>query len=135
MDVWLLTQEGAIRVPRAMQARPDTFRTTLAPSRDGSVVAVACLWTWYGRADLWAQAGLPLGLGPALSRPALQGGKAHNARRDARNIAVRRRAGMLPQASVAPAERRATRARLRRRLPRARQRGALLAPGPQTTRP
>src|SRR5262249_37847130 len=43
-------------------------------------------------------------------------------------MAVRLRGGMLPQASGSPAERRATRDRVRRRLPLMRPRAARLAP-------
>jgi hypothetical protein len=46
---------------------------------------------------------------------AIHGGKAKNDKIDAHKIAVRFRGGMLPQASVYPAEMRATRDVLRRR--------------------
>jgi transposase len=58
---------------------------------------------------------------------AIHGGKAKNETIDAHTIAVLLRGGMLPQASVSPAEMRATRDRLRRRMPLARTRGVLLA--------
>jgi transposase len=57
---------------------------------------------------------------------AMHGGKAKNDKIDARNIAVLCRGGMLPQAYVYPAERRATRDLLRRRMSLMRQRAALL---------
>ena len=63
---------------------------------------------------------------------ALHGGKAKHDQLDAHPIAVLLRGGMLPQAAVSPAERRATRDRRRRRLHLARQRGELLAPGQHT---
>jgi transposase len=47
---------------------------------------------------------------------AIHGGKANTDQLDAQNIAVLLRGGMLPQASVSPAERRATRDLLRRRF-------------------
>jgi transposase len=59
---------------------------------------------------------------------AIHGGKAKHDRIDAHNIAVLRRGGMLPQAYVYPAERRATRDLLRRRMPLMRHRAGLLAP-------
>ena len=71
--------------------------------------------------------GIPCVLGHALSMQAIHGGKAKNDTIDAHTIAVLLRGGMLPQASVSPAERRATRDLLRRRMPLARTRGALLA--------
>jgi transposase len=57
---------------------------------------------------------------------ARHGGNANNDRIDAQKIAVLRRGGMLPQASVYPAEIRATRDLLRRRVPLMRQRAELL---------
>jgi transposase len=58
---------------------------------------------------------------------AIHGGKAKNDKSDAHKIAVLLRGGMLPQAYVYPAEMRATRDLLRRRMHLARKRGALLA--------
>jgi transposase len=57
---------------------------------------------------------------------AIHGGKAQNDRIDARKIAVLRRGGMSPQASVDPAEMRATRDLLRRRMPFMPKRAELL---------
>jgi transposase len=58
---------------------------------------------------------------------AIHGGKAKNDKIDAQKIAALLRGGMLPQASVYPAEMRATRDLLRRRMHLARKRGELLA--------
>jgi transposase len=63
---------------------------------------------------------------------AIHGGKAKNDKIDAHKIAVLLRGGMLPQAYVYPAERRATRDLLRRRMHLARKRGELLAHGHNT---
>jgi transposase len=57
---------------------------------------------------------------------AIHGGKAKNDRVDAQKIAVLLRGGMLPQASVYPAEMRATRDLLRRRMHLMRTRAELL---------
>jgi transposase len=57
---------------------------------------------------------------------AIHGGKAKNDKIDAHKIAVLLRGGMLPQADVYPAEMRATRDLLRRRMSLMRQRAALL---------
>ena len=62
-----------------------------------------------------ARAGIPCGLGHALSRKALHGGQAKHATIDAQKIAGLLRGGLLPQAAVSPAARRATRDLLRRR--------------------
>src|SRR5882672_7182014 len=64
---------------------------------------------------------------PEALLKAITGGKAKNDKIDAHKIAVLLRGGLLPQASVYPAEMRATRDLLRRRMPLARTRGALLA--------
>ena len=128
MYVCILTQDGEMMVQRDMQASPDTFLKAIAPYRDGIVVAVECMFTWYGLADLCAPEGMPLVLGHALSLQAIHGGKATNARIEAHQIAVLLRGGRLPQASVSPATRRATRALLRRRMELMRQRAELLPP-------
>jgi hypothetical protein len=56
---------------------------------------------------------------------AIHGGQATNDTIDAQKIAVLRRGGMLPQASVYPTDMRATRDRLRRRMHLMRQRAEL----------
>jgi transposase len=118
-----------------MKASPDTFLKAIAPYREGLVVAVEGLFTWYGRADRCAQEGIAFVLGHALSRKALHGGQAKNDNIDAQKIAVLLRGGMLPQAAVSPAERRATRDLLRRRTPLMRKRADLLAHVQQTNSP
>ena len=135
MDGGILRQDGAVVLHRNMPASPDALLKALAPSRDHLVVAVECLFPWDGLADLWAHAGLPCVLGPALSLQALHGGQAQNEKLDSQNMAVLRRGGRLPQASVSPAAMRATRDLLWRRWPLTRQRAELLAHLPQTHRP
>jgi transposase len=127
MYVCILDQAGATLVHRHRTATPEALLTVIAPSRAQIVLAAACLFPWYGRADLWAEHGIPVVLGHALSMKAIHGGKATNEKIDAHKIAGLLRGGMLPQASVYPAAMRATRALLRRRMHLARQRGALLA--------
>jgi Transposase len=128
MSVCMLNHDGESLVHRAMQAGPETFLQVIAPSREDMVVAVACLLTWYGLADLCAPHGRPFVRGHARSRKALPGGQAKTDRIDARKIAVLLRGGRLPQASVSPAAMRATRALLRRRMPLMRQRAEWLGP-------
>src|SRR5438105_52206 len=70
---------------------------------------------------------MPCVRGHALSMPAIPGGTATNDTSAAQTMAVLRRGGMLPQASGYPAAMRATRALLRRRMPRMRTRAELLA--------
>jgi transposase len=87
-------------------------------------------WDWL--ADLGAEEDIPVVLGHALSMKAIHGGKAKHDQIDSHKSAVLLRGGMLPQAYGYPAERRATRALLRRRMHLAHKRGALLAHVPNT---
>jgi transposase len=127
MYVCLLNQDGESMLHRNMQASPETFLKAIMPSREAMVGAVACLFTWYGLADLWAPAGIPCVLGHARSMKAIHGGQAKHDTIDAHKMAVLLRGGMLPQASVSPAARRAPRDLRRRRMSLTRQRAALLA--------
>jgi len=70
---------------------------------------------------------MPFVLGHALSMKAIHGGKAKNDTIDSHQIAVVLRGGMLPQAYVYPADMRATRDLLRRRMHLMRKRAELLA--------
>src|ERR671923_358708 len=127
MYVCVLRQDGEILLHRNMKAAPEPFLKAVAPYRDGLVVAVECIFTWYWLADLCAQEGIPFVLGHALYMKAIHGGKAKNDKIDAQKMAVLLRGGMLPQAYVYPAAMRATRDLLRRRMPLMRKRAELLA--------
>jgi hypothetical protein len=52
MYVCIVTQDGEILLHRYMKAAPEPFLKAVAPSWDGLVVAVACIFTWYWLADL-----------------------------------------------------------------------------------
>jgi hypothetical protein len=134
MDVCLVRHAGAMLLHRTMTAAPAPFLQAVAPSRDGWVVAVACIFPWSWLADFWAAAGIPGVLGHALSMPAMHGGKATNAKSDSPTMAALLRGGMRPQASVSPAALRATRVLLRRRTHLMRKRADLFAHGPNTHR-
>ena len=127
MYLCLLNRDGEILVHRNMPASPEPFLTAIAPYREDLVVWVECLFTWDWLADLCAREGIPFVLGHALSMKAIHGGKAKNDTIDAQKIAVLLRGGMLPQAYVYPAEMRAPRDLLRRRIHLMRQRAELLA--------
>ena len=127
MYVCVLNQAGETLLHRNMKTDPEIFLKVIAPYREGIVVAVECMFTWYWLADLCADEGIPFVLGHALSMKAIHGGKAKNDQIDSRKIAVLLRGGMLPQAYVYPAEMRATRDLLRRRMHLAHKRGELLA--------
>ena len=127
MYVCILNQDGEILLHRNMKAAPEPFLKAIAPYREDLVVCVECIFTWYWLADLCAQEGIPFVLGHALYMKAIHGGKAKNDKIDAQKIAVLLRGGMLPQAYVYPAEMRATRDLLRRRMHLMRKRAELLA--------
>jgi transposase len=127
MYVCILNQAGETLLHRNMKTNPETFLKAIAPYRDGIVVAVECMFTWYWLADLCADAGIPFVLGHALYMKAIHGGKAKNDKIDSQKIAALLRGGMLPQAYVYPAQMRATRDLLRRRMHLAHKRAELLA--------
>jgi transposase len=135
MYLCVLNQDGEIVLHRNMKAAPDTFLKAIAPYREDLVVCVECIFTWYWLADLCTQEGIPFVLGHALYMKAIHGGKAKNDKIDAHKIAVLLRGGMVPQAYVYPAERRATRDLLRRRMYLTRKRAALLTHVQQTNCP
>jgi transposase len=126
-SVCILDQAGETLLHRNMKTNPETFLKAIAPYRDGIVVAVECLFTWYGLADLCADEDIPFVLGHALYMKAIHGGKAKNDTIDSQKIAALLRGGLLPQAYVSPAKMRATRDLLRRRMPLAHKRAELLA--------
>jgi transposase len=132
MYLCILNQNGEIVLHRNMRAAPEPFLQAIAPYREDLVVCVECIFTWYWLADLCTQQGIPFVLGHALYMKAIHGGKAKNDRIDAQKIAVLLRGGMLPQAYVYPADMRATRDLLRRRLHLVRHRAELLTHVQQT---
>jgi transposase len=127
MYLCILNQDGEIVLHRNMKAAPEPFLKAIAPYREDLVVAVECIFTWYWLADLCAQEQIPFVLGHALYMKAIHGGKAKHDKIDAQKIAVLLRGGMLPQAYVYPAEMRATRDLLRRRMHLTRKRAEMLA--------
>ena len=127
MDVCLLSQAGEILLHRNLKAAPEPFLKAIAPYREGLVVAVEYIFTWYWLADLCAEQDIPFVLGHALYMKAIHGGKAKNDTIDSQKMAVLLPGGMLPHASVYPAAMRATRDLLRRRTHLMRKRAALLA--------
>jgi transposase len=132
MYLCILNQEGEVLLHRNMKAAPEPFLKAIAPYREDMVVCVECMFTWYWLADLCAQEGIPFVLGHALYMKAIHGGKAKNDKIDAHKIAVLLRGGMIPQAYVYPAEMRATRDLLRRRMYLTRKRAELLTHVQQT---
>jgi hypothetical protein len=76
MYVCSVSHDGEIVLHRTMKAAPEPFLKAVAPYREGLVVAVECIFTWYGLADLCAHEGIPFVLGQALYMKAIHGGKA-----------------------------------------------------------
>jgi hypothetical protein len=78
MYVCILSYDGDIVLHRNMKAAPEPFLKAITPYREGLIVAVECIFTWYWLADLCAQEGIPFVLGHALYMKAIHGGKAKN---------------------------------------------------------
>jgi transposase len=129
----ILDPDGKVLVHQNLPTNPSSFLEVVTPYRDGLVVGVECIYTWYWLADFCAREEIPFVLGHALFMKAIHGGKAKNDRIDSLKIATLLRGGMLPQAYAYPAGMRATRDLLRRRLHLVRKRGQLLAHIQMTT--
>jgi transposase len=98
MYVCILSHDGETLVHRHMKAAPEPFLKAIAPYREGLVVAVEGLVTWYGLADLCAEQAIPFVLGHALDMQAIHGGKAKHDTIDSQQIAALLRGGLLPKA-------------------------------------
>src|SRR5438067_2410582 len=127
MYVCILDGAGQVLVHRNIPSTPAAFLEVVGPYRGDLAVAAECMFTWYWLADVCAAEGITFVLGHALSMKAIHGGKAQNDKIDSHKIAALLRGGMLPQAYVSSAKRRATRDLLRRRMPLAHKRAELLA--------
>src|SRR5262245_22376341 len=127
MYVCILSQQGVVLLHRNLPCEPQRFLLAIQPFREDLVVAVECIYSWYWLADLCAREGIAFVLGHALYMRAIHGAKAKNDRIDSHKTAALLRGGVMPQAYVYPAEMRATRDLMRRRLHFVRQRSSLLA--------
>ena len=103
------------------------FLKLVTPYRHDLTVCCECMFGWYWLADACQAAGITFVLAHALYVTAIHGGKNKNDRIDSHKTAVLLRGGLMPRAYVYPAEMRATRDLMRRRLHFVRQRGSLLA--------
>lgn len=127
MYVCILSQQGVVLLHRNLPCDPQRFLLMIQPFREDLVVAAECIYSWYWLADLCAKEGIAFVLGHALYMRAIHGAKAKNDRIDSHKTAALLRGGLMPQAYVYPAEMRATRDLMRRRLHFVRQRSSLLA--------
>ena len=66
MYVCILDATGQVLVHRNVKSNPEAVLETIVPYREDLVVAAACMFTWYWRADLCAAEGLTFVLGHAL---------------------------------------------------------------------
>jgi transposase len=83
-----LDDQGKTRFQQNLQANPATFLQAIEPFRNGFVVGVECLFTWYWLADLCEDQGIPFVLGHALYMKAIHGGKTKKDKIDAAKIAT-----------------------------------------------
>ena len=127
MYVCVVSQSGDIVLHQNMPVDSEVLLQALIPFMPDVVVAVECVFTWYWIADVCQQHDIPFVLGHALYMKAIHGSKTKNDKIDSQKIALLLRAGMLPMAYVYPAEMRATRDLLRRRMHFMRKRAELLA--------
>ncbi len=127
MYICILSQQGVVLLHRNLPCDPQRFLLAIQPFREDLVVAAECIYSWYWLSDLCAKEGIAFVLGHALYMKAIHGAKAKNDRIDSHKTAALLRGGLIPRAYVYPAEMRATRDLMRRRLHFVRQRGSLLA--------
>jgi transposase len=127
MYVCIVNQAGEILVHRDVKTRPDAFLRLIEPYREGLVVGVECMFSWYWLSDLCDKEGIDFVLGHALYMKAIHGGKSKNDKIDSEKIAMMLRGGMMPIAYVYPKPMRATRDLLRRRMYLVRTRAEALA--------
>ena len=127
MYLCILDETGEVRLHQNIKTDREVFLKVIEPFREGMVVAVECMFTWYWIADLCNDHEIPFVLGHALYIKAIHGGKAKNDKIDSRKIAVLLRGGMIPMAYTYSAKMRATRDLLRRRNHLMRKRAELYA--------
>jgi len=125
MFLCIMDQSGEVLLHRNYRVNPDALLRAITPYREGLVVAVECMFTWYWIADLCSREGIAFVLGQALYMKAIHGGKTKNDKIDSHKIAALLRGGMAPMAYVYPQGMRSTRDLLRRRLYLARQHAEL----------
>ena len=90
-------------------------------------MGVECVFCWYWVSDLCAKHQIPFVLGHALYMKAIHGGKTKNDKIDSYKIALLLKGGNFPTAYPYPAEWRATRDLLRRRMYLVRRCGELVS--------
>ena len=121
MYVCIIDQKGKTRVHRNINTDPEQFFELIFPYLDDLIVGVECVFCWYWLADFCDQHHIPFVLGHALYMKSIHGGKTKNDKIDSYKIAALLKGGNFPLAYAYPANWRATRDLLRRRMYIARQ--------------
>lgn len=114
--VCIMDQESKVLIHKEISANKDKLHKLLEPYLGQIVVGVECMHCWYWVSDYCSEIGAEFILGHALYMRAIHGGKAKNDRIDSFKIAQLMRGGNFPLAYTYPAEMRATRDLLRRRI-------------------
>jgi transposase len=116
MYVCILDRQGKVRAHQNIKTNPGSFLKLIAPFTEDLVVGVECVFCWYWLADLCDNYEIEFVLGHALYMKAIHGGKTKNDKIDSYKLASLLRGGNFPVAYAYPAEMRATRDLLRRRM-------------------
>jgi hypothetical protein len=116
MYVCIIDQKGKTKVHENIKTDPEIFFELVFPYIEDVVVGAECVFCWYWLADFCNEHKIPFILGHALYMKAIHGGKTKNDKIDSFKIASLMRGGNFPIAYSYPAEMRATRDLLRRRM-------------------
>ena len=112
----LLIKKEKTKIHQNIKTDPDLFLKLISRYRKNVVVGVECVFSWYWLADLCGKNRIPFVLGHALYMKAIHGAKTKNDKIDSYKIAMLLKGGNFPIAYTYPAQRRATRDLLRRRM-------------------
>ena len=127
MYVCILDYKGKMKVHQNINTDPELLFELVFPYIDDIVIGVECIFCWYWVADFCNEHKIPFILGHALYMKAIHGGKTKNDKTDSYTIANLIKGGNFPVAYPYPAEWRATRDLLRRRMYLSRRCGELVA--------
>ena len=116
MYVCIIDYKGKVKVHENINTDPEVFFDLIFPFLDDLVVGVECVFCWYWLSDFCSEHKIPFILGHALYMKAVHGGKTKNDKIDSFKIAALIKGGNFPIAYAYPAEMRATRDLLRRRM-------------------
>jgi transposase len=127
MYVCIIDEKGKVLVHQNINTDPEMLLELISPYLNDVVVGVECVFCWYWISDFCNEHKIPFILGHALYMKAIHGGKTKNDKIDSYKIALLIKGGNFPIAYPYPAEMRATRDLLRRRMYISRRCGELVA--------